>query len=266
MLTFHSIDPVAIHLGPLAIHWYGIMYLIGFAACWYVLHRRIAKTPTSGFTEAQLSDLLFYVVLGLILGGRLGYMFFYDWDNVIHDPFQILKIWQGGMSFHGGLIGAIIAMAFFARKHKKSLLDVGDFAAPSIPLGLAAGRIGNFINGELWGRVTDVPWSMVFPGAGNLPRHPSQIYEFLLEGVILFIVLWVYSQKPRPRGAVSGLFLVLYSVFRITVEFFREPDPQIGYLAFGWLTKGQLLSLPMFIVGISLMIWAYRGKKICAHI
>jgi phosphatidylglycerol:prolipoprotein diacylglycerol transferase len=266
MLNYPSIDPIAFHLGPLAVHWYGIMYLLGFGCCWGVLALRVKAKPQYGFTVEQLSDILFYVALGIILGGRLGYMLFYDFQAVVQNPLQIFKIWQGGMSFHGGLIGVLVAMWYYGYKNNKTLIEITDFIAPSIPIGLAAGRIGNFINGELWGRVTDVPWAMVFPNAGDLPRHPSQLYEFLLEGVVLFIILWLYSSKPRPRAAVSGMFALFYGLFRISVEFFREPDAPIGYLAWGWLTEGQLLSLPLVLVGIILLLWAYRRKKACNNI
>lgn len=258
MLTYPEINPVALQIGPLAIHWYGLMYLLGFLGFWSALALRLRTSPYyKNFTIQQLSDLLFYGAIGVIIGGRLGYMLFYDFANLIEHPLSLFQIWHGGMSFHGGLIGVILAMWIYARNIGKSLIEVTDFIAPAVPIGLAAGRIGNFINSELWGRVTDVPWGMVFPNGGNLPRHPSQLYEFFLEGVVMFVVLWLFSQKPKPRWAVSGLFLVLYGTFRFTVEFFRNPDPQIGYVAFGWLTKGQLLSLPMVLLGMILMVWAY---------
>lgn len=269
MLTYPSIDPIAFHIGPLAVHWYGIMYLIGFLAGWALLVLRVRSSPR-GFTTEQISDILFYTALGIILGGRLGYMLFYNFSEAIHHPLSIFAIWQGGMSFHGGLIGVIIAMTFYAHKIDKSLIEVTDFIAPVVPIGLGAGRIGNFINGELWGRVTDVPWGMVFPSAGDLPRHPSQLYEFLLEGVVMFLVLWFFSRKERPRWAVSGLFLFLYGVFRFSVEFFREPDNQLGFVAFGWMSQGQLLSLPMIILGGFMFVGAYKckckGKPVCNNI
>ena len=275
MLTYPNIDPIAFSigpvnlgsyvLGPLSVHWYGLMYLIGFAVAYCVVALRV-KTSQRGFTVENVSDILFYIALGVILGGRIGYMLFYDFSDVIHHPLRIFMIWKGGMSFHGGLIGVLIALTIYARKIGKHLLDLGDLVAPAIPIGLFTGRIGNFINGELWGRVTDVPWGIVFPGAGPIPRHPSQLYECLLEGALSFIILWLYSMKPRPRGAVSGLFLMLYGIFRIIVEFYREPDFQVGYLAFGWLTEGQLLSLPMVIIGLMLITYAYRGEKKCSNI
>lgn len=265
MLTYPAISPVLLHIGPLAVHWYGIMYLIGFAGGWALLTYR-AKQPNSGFTPEQVSDLLFYAALGVILGGRIGYMLFYAWSDVVARPLSVFEIWKGGMSFHGGLIGVIVVVWIFARKIGKSLAEVTDFLAPAIPIGLGAGRIGNFINSELWGRPTDVPWAMIFPNGGMVPRHPSQLYEFFLEGVVLFLILWIYSMKPRPRYAVSGVFLAFYGIFRFIAEFFREPDPQRGYLAFGWLTEGQLLSFPMIIMGIGLVIWAYRRKTQCVSI
>lgn len=261
MLMYPHINPIAFHLGPIAVHWYGIMYIIAFFGGWGLATLR-ARRPDSGWTSDQVSDLVFYAALGVILGGRIGYMLFYDFANFFHHPWLILQIWNGGMSFHGGTLGVIIAMALFARKYHKKFFEVSDFLVPIVPFGLAAGRIGNFINGELWGRVTTVPWGMVFPNAGSLPRHPSMLYEFLLEGVLLFAILWIYSSKPRPRMAVSGLFALLYGIFRITAELFRQPDPQLGFIAFGWLTQGQLLSLPLVIAGI-LMLWgAYQKKSV----
>ena len=265
MLAYPNINPVAFHIGPLSVHWYGLMYLVGFLGAWILLTWR-ARTAWRGFNAEQVSDILFYGALGIIIGGRVGYMLFYDWPNFIAAPWRLFMIWQGGMSFHGGLLGVVIAMWMYARKIGKALGDITDFIAPVVPVGLGAGRIGNFINGELWGRVSDVPWAMVFPGAGHMPRHPSQLYEFLLEGVVMFVILWIYSLKPRPRWAVSGLFSLCYGVFRFFIEFFRVPDVQVGYLAFGWLTEGQLLSLPMIFLGIFLLIWAYRGKQSCSNI
>lgn len=258
MLTFPDINPVAFQIGVFKIHWYGLMYILGFAGAWLLAWWR-AKKPKSGWTKEQVSDLIFYCALGVVIGGRLGYMIFYDFWNFITHPWIILKIWQGGMAFHGGLIGVMIAVWLFGRKYHKTFFEVGDFVAPLVPIGLGAGRIGNFINGELWGRVTDVPWGMVFPNAGSQPRHPSQLYEFFLEGVVLFALLWWFSSKPRPRMAVSGLFLLLYGCFRFFVEFFRQPDVQIGFI--GGFTEGQLLSIPMIIAGAWMLIYAY--KKSC---
>lgn len=265
MLTFPEINPVAFSLGPLSVHWYGLMYLIGFLCGWVLLTYRIRCNP-SGYTQEQVSDILFYTALGIIIGGRVGYMVFYAWPDLLANPMSIVQVWKGGMSFHGGFLGVLIALTFYARKIGKTVLDLTDLIAPMVPIGLGAGRIGNFINSELWGRVTDMPWGMVFPNAGLQPRHPSQLYEFLLEGVVMFVILWMFSSKPRPRCAVSGLFLVCYGVFRFAVEYVREPDAQIGYLAWGWLTEGQLLSLPMIAIGIGMLIWAYRGNKSCNNI
>lgn len=262
MIMYPNINPIAFQIGPLAVHWYGLMYLVGFLGAWLFLTLRLNQsTFPRGFTKDQLSDLVFYSALGVILGGRIGYMLFYAWPSLVAHPLSIFYIWQGGMSFHGGLIGVVIALSIYARKIGKSLVDITDFIAPVVPIGLGAGRLGNFINGELWGRVSDVPWAMVFPNAGPMPRHPSQLYEFLLEGVVLFIILWTFSSKARPRWTVSGLFLLCYGFFRFLIEFVREPDEQIGYIAWGWLTKGQLLSLPMILLGLFLFAWGYRRKK-----
>jgi len=252
--------PVLLQIGPIAIHWYGVMYLLGFAMAWGLGVWR-ARRPGSGWTQEQVGDVIFYGAVGVILGGRVGYILFYDLPAFVQNPLFLFKVWQGGMSFHGGLLGVAIALVLFARAHDKRFFDLCDFIAPLVPLGLGAGRIGNFINGELWGRVTSVPWGMVFPLAGPEPRHPSQLYEFFLEGLVLFAILWCYSHKPKPTRAVSGLFLVVYAVFRCFVELFRQPDPQYGYLAFGWLTMGQLLSLPMLMLGIWLMISAYQSTN-----
>lgn len=266
MLTYPDINPVAFHVGPLAVHWYGLSYLAAFTVCWGVLAARIKYSPVPrGFTAEQLSDIVFYSALGTIIGGRLGYMLFYAWSDFVANPWLIFQVWKGGMSFHGGLLGVLFALWLYALKINKSVFDMTDFIAPAVPLGLGAGRIGNFINGELWGRVTDVPWAMVFPNAGPLPRHPSQLYEFCLEGVALFTILWIFSQKSRPRYAVTGLFLICYGFFRFCVEFFREPDQQIGFMAFG-LTRGQFLSLPLLILGIVMMVWAYKRQRSCNNI
>lgn len=258
MLQHPQFDPVAISLGPVKIHWYGLTYLVGFVAGWWLGRLRTRK-PWSPVTEEQMGDLLFYLALGVILGGRFGYVLFYNFDTFLADPLWLLRVWEGGMSFHGGLLGVIFAMWWYGRKLGSGFWRLADFVAPLVPVGLGAGRIGNFINGELWGKPTDVPWGMVFPHApDSLARHPSQLYQFALEGVALFVILWWFSAKPRPRMAVSGLFLVCYGIFRFLVEFVRQPDPQLGYLAFDWLTMGQVLSTPMILAGAALMFIAYR--------
>jgi len=260
MLRYPHIDPIAVSLGPHHIHWYGIMYLLGFAAAWYLARRRAAQ-PASSWKGPDVDDLLFYTMLGVILGGRIGYVLFYGLSLWRADWLYLFKIWEGGMSFHGGMLGVIVAMAIFARQRHRSVGDVFDFTVPLPALGLFFGRIGNFINGELWGRPTDVPWAMLVPDANGGPpvaRHPSQLYEATLEGLVLFTILWIYTSRPRPRYAPSGLFLICYSVARIAVEFVREPDVQIGYLAGGWFTMGQLLSLPMLVLGIAMMMFAYQ--------
>lgn len=257
MLTYPQIDPVMLNLGLIQIHWYGMMYLIGFLAGWWLGVQRV-KCQNPLLTVEQVGDLLFFIALGVVLGGRLGYVLFYDLPNYLHNPLAILQVWKGGMSFHGGLIGVIIGIFIFARNTGHRFFEIADFIAPLVPPGIAAGRIGNFINGELWGRPTEASWGMVFPHVDNLPRHPSQLYECALEGIALFIILWLFSSRPRPMMAVSGLFLILYAIFRFFLEFFREPDAHLGYLAFDWLTMGQLLTVPMLLIGILLMGWAYR--------
>jgi phosphatidylglycerol:prolipoprotein diacylglycerol transferase len=256
MLVHPQFDPVAIHLGPFGIHWYGLMYLIGFMTLLWLGKWRIRNNPDGGWTEKQLDDVLFYGALGVVLGGRLGYVLFYQPGHFLAHPAEILAVWQGGMSFHGGFLGVLIAMAILVRKEGKHWLALMDFIAPLVPPGLAAGRLGNFINGELWGRPTGMPWGMVFPQVDNLPRHPSQLYEFGLEGIALFALLWMYSRKPRPVGAVSGLFLIGYGSSRFLVEFAREPDAYLGLLSLG-LSMGQWLSLPMILVGV----WMFRRAK-----
>tara|TARA_B100002049_G_scaffold216185_1_gene181984 strand:- start:3724 stop:4527 length:804 start_codon:yes stop_codon:yes gene_type:complete len=258
-LQFPDIDPVIFSVGPLSVRWYGLMYLIGFALAMWLANRQAAK-PNSGWTKEQVSDLLFYGMLGVILGGRIGYVLFYQFSYFIENPLYLFRIDQGGMSFHGGTLGVITAIAIFAWTRKKSLFEVGDFVVPLVPLGLLAGRIGNFINGELWGRVTDVPWAFVFPTGGPEPRHPSQLYEAFLEGLVLFLILQWFIKKPRPAGSVAGVFLLGYGTFRFIVEYFREPDAHLGLFA-GVISMGQILSLPMVIGGLGLIIWAYKKPQ-----
>lgn len=256
MIVFPHIDPIVFSLGPVKVHWYGLMYLLGFMGAWALAHWR-AKHYKLNWTAEQIGDLIFYGALGVIIGGRVGYMLFYNSYQFFTQPWIVVKLWEGGMSFHGGLIGVILAMWLFARNVKKPFLQVTDFLAPLVPLGLGAGRIGNFINGELWGRVTDVPWAMVFPNSDGQPRHPSQLYEFGLEGLALFIFIWWYASKPRPAGRVSAMFLVGYAICRLLAECFREPDVQLGFIGFNWLTMGQLLSIPMLLIGL----WCLRRNK-----
>jgi phosphatidylglycerol:prolipoprotein diacylglycerol transferase len=255
MLSYPNIDPVAIRIGPIAVHWYGLMYLVAFGLVYLLGRVRINNGKTTQFTVRDLEDLIFYCVVGVVLGGRLGYVLFYKFGYYLSHPQEIFYVWEGGMSFHGGLIGVILVMLWFARKHKVSFFTLSDFVAPLIPLGLAAGRLGNFINGELWGRPSTLPWAMVFPQSGDgIPRHPSQLYEMGLEGLTLFALLWWFSSKPRPVGQVSAMFLIGYGVARFTVEFTREPDNFLGLLA-GGLSMGQWLSVPMVLVGVALYIF-----------
>ncbi|HLU61061.1 MAG TPA: prolipoprotein diacylglyceryl transferase [Gammaproteobacteria bacterium] len=251
MFTYPDIDPVLISIGPIRIHWYGLMYLVGIIGGWWLLRRRIRIGRHAAWTEEQLLDFIVAVALGLMIGGRLGSVLFYNFDSFLRDPLMLLRVWEGGMSFHGGLLGVLAAVWWFTRRTGHRFLPLMDMIAPVVPIGLGAGRIGNFINAELWGKPTDVPWAVVYQG---VPRHASQLYEFLLEGVVLFIVLYTLSRKPRPEGLISGLFALLYGTFRFAVEFVRLPDAHIGYLAWGWLTMGQLLSLPLIIVGIWLIL------------
>ena len=262
MLTYPQINPVALQLGVIKIHWYGLMYLLGIGIAWALLLYRRPQATRLNWSKEQVGDLVFYGAMGVVFGGRIGYMLFYDFSDFITHPWIIIKTWDGGMSFHGGLLGVITAMILYARKTGRHFIDIMDFIAPVVPIGLAAGRIGNFINGELWGKVTTQPWGMIFPTGGPLPRHPSQLYECLLEGVFLFILLWTYSATPRPPYAVSGLFLLGYGVARFICEFFRVPDIQLGYLAFNWLTMGQLLSLPMIIGGVCLLVFSSCRKQV----
>jgi phosphatidylglycerol:prolipoprotein diacylglycerol transferase len=260
MLVHPQFDPVAIHLGPLAVRWYGLMYLVGFGLVWVMARHRIQRNPNGIWTQKDLDDALFYGILGTILGGRLGYVLFYKFGDYLQAPWKIFYLWEGGMSFHGGFLGVVLAMWWFARSRRQDWLRITDFIAPLAPLALAAGRIGNFINAELWGRPASVPWAMEFPNVDRLPRHPSQLNEFALEGVALFAILWWFSARPRPRGAVSALFLIGYGLFRFAVEFTREPDSFLGLLALGF-SMGQWLSLPMVLIGAAMLVWAYRAKS-----
>ncbi|MBL8199487.1 MAG: prolipoprotein diacylglyceryl transferase [Chromatiales bacterium] len=257
MFLYPEFDPVALRIGPLAVRWYGITYLVGFAAAWYLGRRRAARAD-SPITPLQVDDLIFYAALGIILGGRIGYMLFYGFDQLLDNPLNIFRIWEGGMSFHGGFLGVLLAMWLYARRLGRGFFQLMDFVAPLVPIGLGAGRIGNFINGELWGAPTTVPWAFIVDGEA---RHPSQLYEAGLEGLALFLILWVYSARPRPVMAVSALFLIGYGVFRFAVEFVRLPDAHMGYLAFGWVTMGQVLTLPMLVFGGILWWVAHRGQR-----
>jgi len=259
LIQFPQIDPIIFQVGPIALRWYGLMYLLGFVGALLLGNMR-ADRPNSGWTRDQVSDLLFYGFIGVILGGRIGYVLFYQFDYFLANPLYLLKVWEGGMSFHGGLLGVIISLVIFARITNKKMLELADFVAPLVPLGLGFGRIGNFINGELWGRVSDVPWAMVFPDGGPLARHPSQLYQAALEGFGLFLVLYLFSRKPRPLGVISGMFLFGYGVSRFVVEFFREPDAHLGLLTLN-LSMGQLLTIPMLIIGLMLIINGYAKNK-----
>jgi phosphatidylglycerol:prolipoprotein diacylglycerol transferase len=258
MLTYPEFDPIIFSIGPLAIRWYGLMYVLGFVGAW-ILARKRSQKSWSIIRLEQVDDLIFYCMLGVILGGRLGYVLFYGWEYWLQDPLYVFKITQGGMSFHGGLIGVMTAMWLYGRRALgKGMWQVTDFVAPLAPIGLGTGRIGNFINGELWGKPTDLPWAFNINGVGV---HPSQLYEALLEGLVLFIIIWVFSARQRPPMAVSGMFLVCYGVMRFCIEFVRVPDADFGYLAFGWVTMGQILTAPMILLGATLLFLAYRNGQ-----
>lgn len=278
MTYLHQLDPILIELGPLKVHWYGVMYLLGFAAAWFLGRSRVRAGRLPGVSEQAFGDLMFYAMLGVIFGARIGYILIYDLSSYIADPMQIVKIWQGGMSFHGGLAGVLVASLWWARRHRLHVFDVVDFVAPLVPAGLGLGRLGNFINGELWGKYTQGGWGVIFPHAeadlvgrdaqtlqtlydsgvlDQFARHPSQLYQLSLEGIAMFCVLWWFSRRPRPRYAVAGMFALLYGCFRFLVEFVRVPDEQIGYLAFDWLTMGQVLSTPLIALGL-ILLWLSR--------
>lgn len=263
-MEFPDFDPVILQIwGPIGLNWYGLMYLLGFAGAWWLGTHR-AKKPGSPLSPAQVSDLLFYGFVGVVIGGRVGYVIFYHFDFFLDDPFYLFKVWDGGMAFHGGLLGVLVAFWYFSRKSNRGFFTIADFIAPLVPIGLATGRFGNFINGELWGRVTDLqstPWAMHFPhDPPGVYRHPSMLYECFLEGILLFIILFFYSKKPRPKMAVSGMFLLCYGVFRFFVEFYREPDAHLSEMA-EFLSMGQVLSLPMIIAGVILLILAYKKPQ-----
>lgn len=288
MIYLHQIDPIAFSLGPVQVHWYGLMYLLAFVTAWWLGRLRVRAGRLPGVNQDGFSDLLFYAMLGVVLGGRIGYMLFYALGDFLHNPLILFKVWEGGMSFHGGLLGVLVAVLWWSRRARLSFFDVVDFVAPLVPLGLGFGRIGNFIGGELWGKFTGTGWGVIFPRAplADLPpgqpameqvlsaaqiqqqyaaglldryaRHPSQLYEALLEGLVLFAVLWLFSAKPRHRYAVSGLFALLYGLFRFGVEFVRMPDNDL-YVAWGWLTRGQILSLPLIVLGLVLLALSRRA-------
>jgi phosphatidylglycerol:prolipoprotein diacylglycerol transferase len=257
MIPYPGFNPIAFSIGPVKVHWYGIMYLLGFAAGWALARKRAAR-PGSTWKPQDVDDLIFFAMLGVILGGRIGYVLFYGLSFWAKDPMYPFKIWDGGMSFHGGMLGVIAAVSLFAWRRRRNVADVLDFTVPLPGLGLFFGRIGNFINGELWGKVTTVPWGFNVNGE---VRHASQLYEAIFEGLVLFTIIWLFTVRPRPRLAPSGLFLIIYGIVRFCIEFVRVPDEHIGYLAGGWLTEGMVLSIPMVIVGIAIMAWAYRTRS-----
>ncbi|WP_284617453.1 prolipoprotein diacylglyceryl transferase [Aquabacterium humicola] len=263
MLVHPEFDPIALSLGPLKIHWYGLTYLVAFGLFFFLANRR-AKLPwyaETGWNRREIEDLLFWGVLGTIIGGRIGYVLFYKPGEYLANPLEVFAVWKGGMSFHGGMLGVILAMVLYARKRGRDWLEVTDFIAPCVPTGIAAVRLGNFINGELWGRPADpsLPWAMVFPQAGDgIARHPSQLYQAGLEGLTLFVLLWLYARSPRKTGQVSGAFLFGYGVFRFTAEYFRQPDSHLGLLALG-MSMGQWLCVPMIAGGA--LLWAWAGRR-----
>ncbi len=266
MLVHPQFDPIALRLGPLAVHWYGITYLIAFGLFLWLAGRRVRlpQHAAVGWTRQDVDDVLFYGVLGVVLGGRLGYCFFYKPDYYIHHLAEVLEVWKGGMSFHGGLLGVLFALWIFGRRRGRSFFEVSDLIAPCVPTGIMAVRLGNFINGELWGRQApaDLPWAMIFPQAndGGIARHPSQLYQAAGEGLLLFVILWLYARKPRATGQISGVFMMGYGALRFAAEYFREPDDFLGYRALGW-SQGQWLSLPMILVGIAIFAWATKRNQ-----
>jgi len=260
MINYPEINPVAVDFGAIKVHWYGLMYLLGFVAALYIGNLR-SKLPANSWNKDQVSDVIFYCAIGVILGGRIGYILFYNFGAFLDNPLIIVRIWEGGMSFHGGMLGVFTALYLFVRKTNRTFFQVSDFVAPMVPLGLGFGRIGNFINKELWGRPVDsmLPWAMDY--GDHVARHPSSLYQALSEGLLLFIILFVYSKKPRPTMAVSGVFMLAYGGFRFITEFFRTPDAHLGFVMFNWMTKGQQLSIPMIMFGIGILIWAYKKQK-----
>ncbi len=272
-MIYPNIDKVAVSLGPVDIHWYGITYIVAFLLAYVVLRVRAKQEFYRDWTHDHIGDLVFYCALGAILGGRLGYVFFYNFSAFLNDPLYLFRVWEGGMAFHGGLLGSLAAVAYFSRTTQRSFFAVTDFAAVVTPLGLFSGRIGNFINGELWGKTTSLPWGIQLPckefksfctestDKYSPPLHPAQLYEGVLEGLVLFLILWLFARRARPIGAISGLFLIFYGLFRFLVEFVRLPDSHIGYLMWNWVTMGQVLSLPMIIAGGVLVYWSYTQQR-----
>lgn len=266
MLVHPQFDPIALRLGPLAVHWYGITYLIAFGLFMWLASKRVRMPQHAavGWTKQDVDDVLFYGVLGVVLGGRLGYCFFYKPDYYIHHLAEVLEVWKGGMSFHGGLLGVLFALWIFGRRRGRSFFEVSDLIAPCVPTGIMAVRLGNFINGELWGRQApaDLPWAMIFPQAndGGIARHPSQLYQAAGEGLLLFVILWLYARKPRATGQISGVFMMGYGALRFVAEYFREPDDFLGYRALGW-SQGQWLSLPMVLAGLAIFVWATKRNQ-----
>lgn len=257
MLPYPNINPVGFHLGPIPVHWYGLLEIISFVlGTWWLIER--GKRPDWHWQREQVLDLEYYLSLGAVIGGRVGYVLWYDLPYYLGHPAKIVAVWDGGMSFHGGFLGVVFACWLYARRHDRHLMAILDFIAPAAPIGLGLGRIANFINDQLFGRVSHLPWAIVFPAGGPQPRQPSEIYEFLLEGVLLFAILVFYSRRPRPVGAVGSLFVLLYGIFRFGVEFTRLPDIQLGFVL-GPLDMGQILSIPMILIGPLLLFWAYRG-------